>query len=194
MRGGGVDVTLGIHTFKHVWNQGFIVNNTPGSVPVPRHPSACLCLFPHPKQHEHIYEHCWVIFNWIISVAVLLHLSRWMLWLPTSGAGGGRVELLNTDLTGVVSSLVALASVRVTVPTPSNPGHAPTLMSTEMVKRQNWILKGTPSIPETYLSSSVAWGLNLRVGWWRQILKKCKFSNRSSGRIVPINGYCNSSL
>ena len=25
-------------------------------------------------------------------------------------------------------------------------------------------LKGTPSIPETYLSSSVAWGLNLRVG------------------------------
>ena len=39
------------------------------------------------------------------------------------------------------------------------------------------ILKGTPSIPETYLSSSVAWGLNLRVGWWRQILKKCKFSN-----------------
>ena len=38
-------------------------------------------------------------------------------------------------------------------------------------------LKGTPSIPETYLSSSVAWGLNLRVGWWRQILKKCKFSN-----------------
>ena len=26
------------------------------------------------------------------------------------------------------------------------------------------ILKGTPSIPETYLSSSVAWGLNLRVG------------------------------
>ena len=42
-------------------------------------------------------------------------------------------------------------------------------------------VKGTPSIPETYLSSSVAWGLNLRVGWWRQILKKCKFSNRSSG-------------
>ena len=38
-------------------------------------------------------------------------------------------------------------------------------------------VKGTPSIPETYLSSSVAWGLNLRVGWWRQILKKCKFSN-----------------
>ena len=32
-------------------------------------------------------------------------------------------------------------------------------------------IKGTPSIPETYLSSSVAWGLNLRVGWWRQILK-----------------------
>ena len=27
-----------------------------------------------------------------------------------------------------------------------------------------WCLKGTPSIPETYLSSSVAWGLNLRVG------------------------------
>ena len=26
------------------------------------------------------------------------------------------------------------------------------------------IFKGTPSIPETYLSSSVAWGLNLRVG------------------------------
>ena len=25
-------------------------------------------------------------------------------------------------------------------------------------------VKGTPSIPETYLSSSVAWGLNLRVG------------------------------
>ena len=25
-------------------------------------------------------------------------------------------------------------------------------------------IKGTPSIPETYLSSSVAWGLNLRVG------------------------------
>ena len=24
--------------------------------------------------------------------------------------------------------------------------------------------KGTPSIPETYLLSSVAWGLNLRVG------------------------------
>ena len=45
-------------------------------------------------------------------------------------------------------------------------------------------LKGTPSIPETYLSSSVAWGLNLRVGWWRQILKKCKFSNQNSGRIV----------
>ena len=44
-----------------------------------------------------------------------------------------------------------------------------------------WPFKGTPSIPETYLSSSVAWGLNLRVGWWRQILKKCKFSNRSSG-------------
>ena len=52
-------------------------------------------------------------------------------------------------------------------------------------------LKGTPSIPETYLLSSVAWGLNLRVGWWQQILKKCKFSNRSSGRIVPINGHCN---
>ena len=48
---------------------------------------------------------------------------------------------------------------------------------------QEW-LKGTPSIPETYLSSSVAWGLNLRVGWWRQILKKCKFSNQNSGRIV----------
>ena len=45
-------------------------------------------------------------------------------------------------------------------------------------------LRGTPSIPETYLSSSVAWGLNLRVGWWRQILKKCKFSNRSSGPTV----------
>ena len=25
-------------------------------------------------------------------------------------------------------------------------------------------IKGTPSIPETYLLSSVAWGLNLRVG------------------------------
>ena len=47
-------------------------------------------------------------------------------------------------------------------------------------------IKGTPSIPETYLLSSVAWGLNLRVGWWRQILKKCKFSNRSSGRIVQL--------
>ena len=46
------------------------------------------------------------------------------------------------------------------------------------------MFKGTPSIPETYLSSSVAWGLNLRVGWWRQILKKCKFSNQNSGRIV----------
>ena len=42
-------------------------------------------------------------------------------------------------------------------------------------------IKGTPSIPETYLSSSVAWGLNLSVAWWRQILKKCKFSNQSSG-------------
>ena len=28
----------------------------------------------------------------------------------------------------------------------------------------SFVLKGTPSIPETYLSSSVAWGLNLRVG------------------------------
>ena len=26
------------------------------------------------------------------------------------------------------------------------------------------------------------------------IKKKCKFSNRSSGRIVPINGHCNSML
>ena len=29
---------------------------------------------------------------------------------------------------------------------------------------QQITIKGTPSIPETYLSSSVAWGLNLRVG------------------------------
>ena len=42
------------------------------------------------------------------------------------------------------------------------------------ISRKNWqnkgfvkdgtTIKGTPSIPETYLSSSVAWGLNLRVG------------------------------
>ena len=30
--------------------------------------------------------------------------------------------------------------------------------------RVSFGFKGTPSIPETYLSSSVAWGLNLRVG------------------------------
>ena len=54
----------------------------------------------------------------------------------------------------------------------------PTLPNHSRVSR---IFKGTPSIPEMYLSSSVAWGLNLRVRWWRQILKKCKFSNRSSG-------------
>ena len=47
-----------------------------------------------------------------------------------------------------------------------------------------YVLKGTPSIPQTYLSSSVAWGLNLRVGWWRQILKKSKFSNPTSGPAI----------
>ena len=31
-------------------------------------------------------------------------------------------------------------------------------------KLQVFNLKGAPSIPETYLLSSVAWGLNLRVG------------------------------
>ena len=34
----------------------------------------------------------------------------------------------------------------------------------EMCGRFNLTLKGAPSIPETYLLSSVAWGLNLRVG------------------------------
>ena len=53
-------------------------------------------------------------------------------------------------------------------------------------------IKGAPSIPETYLSSSVAWGLNLRVGWWRQIVKNVSLVTGFRLDQPPHNGrWCN---
>ena len=52
-----------------------------------------------------------------------------------------------------------------------------------VVSNNEHCFKGAPSIPETYLLSSVAWGLNLRVGWWRQILKNV--SSVTGVRVQP---------
>ena len=106
------------------------------------------------------------------------------LWSSTIDMVGGRCT---RQLVGVLQGVDRHSAIRISVMAPWKPvlgegayGHSQgyvtychvalvirdqrDFLSVKFFDKLYFQFKGTPSIPETYLSSSVAWGLNLRVG------------------------------